>query len=47
MWINNYNYWFTQSEIESLLFVKDKRIAELEKELAELKAKLSEDKRDD
>lgn len=47
MWIDGYNYWFTQSEIESLLFVKDKRIAELEKELAELKAKLSEDKRDD
>lgn len=47
MWINDYNYWFTQSEIESLLFVKDKRIAELEKELAELKSRLSEDKRDD
>lgn len=37
MWINN--HWYTESEIKSLLEVKDRRIAELESKVAELEDK--------
>lgn len=37
MWINN--HWYTESEIKSLLEVKDRRIKELESKVAELEDK--------
>lgn len=30
MWIDGYNYWYTEGEIKDLLFTKDKKIRELE-----------------
>lgn len=37
MWINN--HWYTESEIKSLLEVKDMRIKELEAKVTELEDK--------
>lgn len=30
MWIDGYNYWYTEGDIKDLLFTKDKKIKELE-----------------